>query len=841
MLRRVRQGWLLLAGAAVLMLTASACALFQGRLPLEALVSDSEFLLIAKVDKVDPSRPSVVLLAQDDLKGKAPFRTLAVTFKGDADAKKLNHVPQLLKRLAPDLPVVLFFQEPRGKIRFGFAYTNGTWFQLMGQQTGAPNQLVWSLTHGEPYLRRTFKGSTPELQKLLVNRLAGKGKLPDENLKEAPGFGPEVPAKEKSSRGGSALDCWIALRTTHTRGPLFGVIPTLGVGAPLVVLAALFPAVFGGVLLLFRQWVAFITVFSINSSLLLVQWALNTWWPSVLRDAWLGTEAGLWCVMTLVALIGTVWAWQRQLARQAQPELAPEAPPKTELLVLWSLAGLFLIVTVLTPLLSWLLAPRYDPRTDLACVSMAVLTIGVLAGAIYRASREYTATTAPLATEGVMIAAILLGQIGYSAYRWGGDAIGSAAEPVASVTKVGPAIAGVHAPDAPRIRWQFSPKNFSGMILAAPLVHGDDVWVGAARTAYKQGTLYCLDRADGTKKGEFFGKDGDLKQMISSPVIADGRLYMGEGFHDDSSCRLFCIDPKDRTELWNFPTESQTEPAPCVAHSKVYFGAGNDGIYCIDAAKGTLIWRYPPADYKARLLRCGSTPAVVGDRLYAGSAVDRNQPADRGETAIFCLDATTGKVQWKHAVPLPAWAGPVVQGGHAYYALGNGDVVSDAENERPAGLMLAVDAQTGKEAWRFDAPNGIIDKPAIDGQNVYFGCRDGHVYCLNRNDGKLRWKTPMGAPVVASPVLARCPGYAQTAHVFAVSTAGKIACLDPASGDPVWSLPLAEKEGHFSATPTVLVSRTDGGDRRQVYVAGSVGGVPGRPVIFCLEDFVKVE
>ncbi len=257
--------------------------------------------------------------------------------------------------------------------------------------------------------------------------------------------------------------------------------------------------------------------------------------------------------------------------------------------------------------------------------------------------------------------------------------------------------------------------------------------------------------------------------------------------------------------------------------------------------RATASGAYPPKEYKGRLLRCGSSPAVVGNRVYAGSAVDRNQKDDRGETAIFCLDADTGAIHWKHPVPLPAWAGPVVSDGRVYYALGNGDVIADAENEKPAGVLLCVDMVSGKEQWRYDVPNGIIDKPAVDAQSVYFGCRDGYVYCLTRHDGKLRWKAFMEAPVVASPVIARCPGYAQTAHVFAVSTAGKVACLNPTTGDAHWTLALTDKDAHFSATPTVLVTRTDGGDRRQLYVAGSIGGVPGRPVVYCLEDFVRVQ
>jgi PQQ-like domain len=835
MYRDLRHSSPFLTVAILLFFTTTSFALIQYNLPLEALATDSDFIFVAKVEKIDAQAPLVVLAVQEDIRGKVPSRRLAVNFKGDEEAKKLGHVPQLLKRLAPDLRVVVTVTK-REKVYQTFVYTNGTWFQMLGQETGNDSGIAWTLMHGEPFLRRTFKGTTAEMRQLMIDGVAGKGKLPAFNKKEPPGFGPEIPAKEKTG--------WRALPSNllgQSGGPLFGVIPTIGVGAPLMVLAALFPAVFGGVLLLFRQWIAFITVFSLNSTLLLLNWLLNSYWPGVLRDSWVGTDAGLWFFMTLVALAGTIWAWQRQLARQARPDPSIDAPRATELRVLWILAAVFVLVSVMTPLVTWMSAKHYDPLTDLPSVAMGVLTLGVVVGAVYRTAREYSHAAAPLATEGVMVAAILLGQVGYTAYRWSGEELGITTDPRASITGAA-AVGGVGLPHFERIRWQFAPERFTGVILAAPLVHGDDVWVAAARTTYRQGTLFCLDRADGTKKGEFIGKESNLKQMISSPVIVDDRLYMGEGFHDDPRCRLFCVDVRDRKELWAFQTESQTEPGPCVTGGKVFFGAGNDGIYCADAATGTQLWRYPPKEYSGRLLRCGSSPAVLGDRLFAGSAVDRNQAQDRGETAIFCLDAISGREQWKKAVPLPVWAGPVVRDGQVIYALGNGDVLDDAENEKPAGLVLSVDPATGLEQWRCEVPNGVLDKPAVDEQQVYFGCRDGHVYCLGRHDGKLRWKKYLDAPVVAAPVIARCPGYSQTAHVFVVSSAGKVACLEPNGGHSVWVLPLTNKKAYFTATPRVAVARTDTGDRRQIIVAGAIGEVGvGRPIVFCLEDFVKAE
>ena len=65
---------------------------------------------------------------------------------------------------------------------------------LQGTKTG-DGQLLWRLQQGEPYLRTTFKGTTAEMNKVLVDHLAGKGKLP-EPVKAEPGFGPEYQGKK---------------------------------------------------------------------------------------------------------------------------------------------------------------------------------------------------------------------------------------------------------------------------------------------------------------------------------------------------------------------------------------------------------------------------------------------------------------------------------------------------------------------------------------------------------------------------------------------------------------------------------------------------------------------
>ena len=164
----------------------AAWAFIQKLFPLQEFIDDSDFLFTATVEKVDADKPSTVLVVVKNLKGEAPFARIPINLTGD----KQKHTPQLLKRIAPDLPLVVGLKrDPSGKFMM-LAYTNGTWFQVLGQTDG--DQTRWAFTHCEIYLRRTFKGTTDELRQIIANVLAGKAKAPPANPKEPPGFGPPL-------------------------------------------------------------------------------------------------------------------------------------------------------------------------------------------------------------------------------------------------------------------------------------------------------------------------------------------------------------------------------------------------------------------------------------------------------------------------------------------------------------------------------------------------------------------------------------------------------------------------------------------------------------------------
>jgi outer membrane protein assembly factor BamB len=804
-------------------------AVITTKTPLSATEGVARYVFVGKVSKYLSDKPAMMVTIVEDIKGKAPFRELPINLKvEDPKTFKDGQIEPLLKRFGPDMEIIFFVAPPRAGNHITRGYCNGTWFSLSGSIVDdKEDKVVFALTSAEPYFRKAFKGTTDELRKILKEHAAKKGKLPEFDDKVPPGFGPEYEPKKGA---------WLAEPDGVAR---YAVIPTVGIGAPLAILALLFPSIFGGVFVLFRQWLAFITLISINSTLLILQWYLTEYHPGLLRGTNLADGAAIWLLMTILTFACAFWAWRRQLNALADGER--DAPPRTELSVLAFMAGGCLATMVGLWIFTTVYLGKPINWADIGWTLTVVLTIGVGAGTLYRAwsalQKPAPFGSMPLATEGVILCAMLFAHVAFVPAIWGNSAAANTEGQAGGKEKSGV------APPVVK-KWDYS-ADVKGMFASSPVIGGDAVYASYSELALRAATLVKLDRQTGLKKWEFVGPKGDLLQMISTPCLADGKLYFGEGFHEDKNCKLYCVDADKGTHLWAFKTAGQTESSPAVANGKVYVGAGNDGVFCLDDKKslakkdGVVLWRYPPADYKGRLLRFGGGMRVVGKRLYCGTGVDRLAEKDKGEHAVFCFDADTGKLLWKTEAPYPVWSTPVVRDGLVYVTTGNGDVFEDDKN--PGGALLCLDAKDGTEKWRFKAANGIIESPVLDAHRIYFGCRDGQVYCVGRSDGKERWRHFLEAPIIGTPALDTDAAGERSFGVFVAASAGKVCCLNPHNGDIIWTYNLTDKLVYISTTPRLVVTRGPDGVRRQLFFGCGLGGGTrdvnaNRPVFYCLED-----
>ena len=213
-----------------------------------------------------------------------------------------------------------------------------------------------------------------------------------------------------------------------------------------------------------------------------------------------------------------------------------------------------------------------------------------------------------------------------------------------------------------------------------------------------------------------------------------------------------------------------------------------------------------------------SGPIVSGDRVFTTESKDK-----KFEVAT-AFDRQTGKELWR-----TQWEGTMTV---PFFAKANGDWIRatpacDGESLFVAGmrdLLVCLDAQTGKERWRFDfvkkmeapAPDfGFVCSPLVDGEFVYVQAGASFVK-LNKRTGELVWRTlaekgGMMGSVFSSPMFADLAGQRQ----LVVQTRAKLAGVDPADGKVLWEQPVEAFRGMNILTPVAykdtLFTSTYGG------------------------------
>lgn len=164
-------------------------------------------------------------------------------------------------------------------------------------------------------------------------------------------------------------------------------------------------------------------------------------------------------------------------------------------------------------------------------------------------------------------------------------------------------------------------------------------------------------------------------------------------------------------------------------------------------------WRTDwPEDGPKRLWRRSvgrgySSVAVSGGRVYTMGNAD-------GKDTVYCLDAATGEVIWKHEYPSPspkAHAGP-----RATPAVSDGKVYTFSRS----GDVYCLRADTGEVVWSKDVQKelgvralkwGMGGSPLVEGKLVIVAAGSGAA-AMNKTDGKLVWRVDSKEAGYASPV-----------------------------------------------------------------------------------------
>jgi len=152
---------------------------------------------------------------------------------------------------------------------------------------------------------------------------------------------------------------------------------------------------------------------------------------------------------------------------------------------------------------------------------------------------------------------------------------------------------------------------------------------------------------------------------------------------------------------WSLPN-GPNEGTPLVHDGVLFAHAFGDKVQALDAATGDLLWQY------SRQLPAGGAPtvkraiAIYGDRLYVPTS----------DVHVVALDIKTGNVVWDQAIGdrkdgFGITGGPLVARGKV--------MIGTIGRAAGGNVIVALDAATGKEAWRFH----VIARPGEPGGNSW--------------------------------------------------------------------------------------------------------------------------
>jgi quinohemoprotein ethanol dehydrogenase len=198
---------------------------------------------------------------------------------------------------------------------------------------------------------------------------------------------------------------------------------------------------------------------------------------------------------------------------------------------------------------------------------------------------------------------------------------------------------------------------------------------------------------------------------IEDAMVANGDEWpsWGRTGHETHYSPLDEIETDNVADLklaWHFDLEPGFTPStPLMAEGKVFLTTGHSLIRALDATSGQMVWEYD-AGTRARAtspmdLSWGNKGIAYSDgRVFLGTS----------DGYVIALDAKTGKEAWKQQdydtdEPRTMNGAPRVFAGKVIVGHGGADITP------LVGYVTAYDAKTGDRAWRFNTVPGGEGQP----------------------------------------------------------------------------------------------------------------------------------
>jgi outer membrane protein assembly factor BamB len=304
-------------------------------------------------------------------------------------------------------------------------------------------------------------------------------------------------------------------------------------------------------------------------------------------------------------------------------------------------------------------------------------------------------------------------------------------------------------------------------------------------------TMHVFLHRSLTVPGRSVGEDWERGRPALDP--AHSRVFVGSSDHG-----LYALRATDGSTIWRFETMGLVQSEPLYDHEAdyVYFGSNDGALYCVKAETGELVFRFDTGAEVAR------KPVLANDLVVFANASDY----------LFGADRRTGKPRWQVrrtpalGLEISGHAGPAYDGtlGLVFMAYSDGHVIAydardGAERWTPVDLSAEAEQQGGEAPRYLDVDTTPILDEHPQGHVVYVSSYAAGVYALDALNGTRAWSNDK-AVGVTDLVLFTEPAHAPNANgpdangpqvpakkiLLASSATTGLMGLDPFTGRVVW-------------------------------------------------------
>ncbi|MBI1916197.1 MAG: PQQ-binding-like beta-propeller repeat protein [Planctomycetes bacterium] len=273
----------------------------------------------------------------------------------------------------------------------------------------------------------------------------------------------------------------------------------------------------------------------------------------------------------------------------------------------------------------------------------------------------------------------------------------------------------------------------------------------------------------------------------SGPVVAQGRVFVTDHRLRPEVERVLCFEEATGKPLWvhSYPCDYEDmeygngpRASPTVHDGKVYTLGTKGHLFCLDAAKGSVLWKKDLVkDFNARIPRYGASaaPLVVGDLLIVCAG---GQPA----ASVIALDRNTGKERWRALKDRPAYSAPLVLTAGGCQQV----IVWTADN------VTSLAPATGTIYWQVPYKTTFDEAQVVASPVLY----KDKLLCLtawsrgsfmlklgaDKPTASVLWKTRSRPSTTFST-----PLFQDERYFYAMENNFSLCCLDATSGEEVWS------------------------------------------------------